>query len=128
MKPLLADDSLAPDAKPAPTTGPSSVAEQLDAMKGSGTTLQTSETATEPPLDLFKGKEVEASPATNANGNSAELTGKADEPLAEPENPIDASVPGTEIAPDHPGHSVLTSFQAEAVISPLHNFQRSSSA
>ena len=106
VKPLLASDSLAPDAKPAPTTGPTSVAEQLDAMKGSGPTLQTSSPA-ETPLDLFKGKELESAPAatTKSNGSETEKASGFGAGQNEPQNLIDKTVPGTEIAPDRPGDS-----------------------
>ena len=118
VKPLLADDSLAPDTKPAPTTGPTSVAEQLDAMKGSGPTLQTSQPP-EPPLDLFKGKELESAPAATSKSKSSDIDKVSGVEVGQEElqKPIDASVPGTEIAPNHPGDTSFTQNEDAASVS-----------
>ncbi len=109
VKPLLAADSLAP--KSAPATGPTSLADQLDTMKGSGTTLQTSqpENPTEPPLDLFKGKEAEPASTKDASPDPPQEAPKLEIGHSEPQNPIDDNIPGTELAPDHSGkHDVMS--------------------
>lgn len=104
VKPLLEADTLSPKTNPGPTPGPTSVAEQLDAMKGAGPTLQTSSLPKEEPkVDLFKEVPKEAELESEAAGVSPGGV--------EPQNPVDASVPGTEIAPDHPGASPFKSLR-----------------
>lgn len=113
VTPLLAADTLAPNPKTeTPHPGPSSVAEQLDAMKpselipGSQSAAKGGEVtyeAQDSPTAAESGLRAASPTVTNPEGITKD--GHSQEG---PVNPISDSVPGTAIAPDHPGDSLST--------------------
>lgn len=115
VMPLLAADTLAPEsaAKPSTqTTGPSSVAEQLDAMKSSEPSLLKAEPVSEGDKAAPKTTDTPAKTEVKSSNFSEPpvLTSeRVAENKMEPENPVSDSVPGTEIAPDHSGKTSIFS-------------------
>ena len=128
VTPLLAADTLSPEAssKPAvPSSGPTSVAEQLDAMKPlAATPLPDPKVTTLPdpkvPTDKAGAKDLGSGSTEAAQAEPeavppdlegfAKGTGVVSKDAtipAEPQNPISDSVPGTEIAPSQQGNLPL---------------------